>query len=246
MLLLKAERLPLERPNTLPRSRYCLDDTTYGTLVQVKRGRFYPQCSSTGFYAALDNRFAPCSFCFISLMLPTRRKRRGSGSLVGSARRAAPPRKDSMRTHKKLLLSCSPSSTLSSHSQKSERLFLKVGDYVSFLPNSSAHLFQASYDEVSCSILAYATFSHNSLPILLTVTALNVIGGMRKKKIAHSISSTIRRCCRTPLKPWQMRASSDQELIRKNAIITRSFVRIVSTLPSKTLTACFPIRYTLL
>ena len=31
----------------------------------------------------------------------------GSGYLVGSARRAAPPRKDSMRTHKKLLRSCS-------------------------------------------------------------------------------------------------------------------------------------------
>ena len=79
MLFLKAERLPLERPNTLPRSRYCLDDTICGTLVQAKRGRFYPQCSSTGFYAALDNRFPPCSFCFISLMLPTRRIR---GALV--------------------------------------------------------------------------------------------------------------------------------------------------------------------
>jgi hypothetical protein len=78
----------------------------------------------------------------------------GSGSLVSSARRAAPPRKDRMRTHKKLLLSCSPSSTLSSHSQKSERLFLKVGDYVSFLPNSSAHPFQASYDEVSAVTLS--------------------------------------------------------------------------------------------
>lgn len=37
------------------------------------------QCSSTGFYAALDNRFPPCSFCFICLMLPTRRIR---GALV--------------------------------------------------------------------------------------------------------------------------------------------------------------------
>jgi len=39
VLVLKAERLPLERPNTLSLSSYCLDDTTDGTLVQAKRGR---------------------------------------------------------------------------------------------------------------------------------------------------------------------------------------------------------------
>ena len=48
VLLLKAERLTLERPNTIPRSRYCLDDTIHGTLVQAKP--LLSLCSSTGFY----------------------------------------------------------------------------------------------------------------------------------------------------------------------------------------------------
>src|SRR5215469_10430538 len=55
-----------------------------------------------GVYAALDNRFPPCSP--LASHAPYQG---GSGYLVDSARRAAPPRKDSMRTHKKLLLSCS-------------------------------------------------------------------------------------------------------------------------------------------
>src|SRR5205823_2785739 len=47
----------------------------------------------------------------------------------------------SIMNAKKLLLSCSPSPIGSSHSQKSERLFLNVGDYATFF----AHVALTTY-----------------------------------------------------------------------------------------------------